>query len=164
MGYCYDSRGRLACDSCGNSGGVRKRTCPHKVTSSNHRWPNGQRGAISYCYPSALCDDCFKNHGGNRKVHANCKAGAAARQAEYDAEQARLDRGDHLVVSRYGSWHEAVPEGMVGACYASAGWSDHRRVLVPKEFHKVDWLEDLPAGVAVPWDSEAPITKEVRVA
>ena len=36
MGYCYGRNAHgnmaLACDNCGTVGGVRKRTCPHKVT------------------------------------------------------------------------------------------------------------------------------------
>lgn len=41
MGYSYDGRGRLCCDNCGESGGVRKARCP-----------------FGWCSPAALCPDC----------------------------------------------------------------------------------------------------------
>jgi hypothetical protein len=41
MGYCYDWNGRLACDSCGTTGEVRKQKCP-----------------FGYCPSPALCPQC----------------------------------------------------------------------------------------------------------
>lgn len=45
MGYSYDWRGRLCCDHCGESGGVRKIKCP-----------------FGWCPPAALCPDCRVKH------------------------------------------------------------------------------------------------------
>lgn len=45
MGFSFDDRGRLCCDACPVSGGVRKMRCP---------W--------GYCYPVALCAECRKKH------------------------------------------------------------------------------------------------------
>lgn len=130
MGYGYGPRG-LCCDNCGDSGGVRKRPCTFKVRSSGLHYPGGQRPptGIPYCPPPALCSECLRKLGGSRKVHAGCKEGAEAMQADCDAQQARLDAGDYALTSGYGSWADWVPEGMTGAIFVNG--SGHQvRVLV----------------------------------
>ena len=44
MGYCRDNQGRLCCDICGQSGGVRKHRCPY-----------------GYCQAYAICPNCWNN-------------------------------------------------------------------------------------------------------
>ncbi|ANA86334.1 hypothetical protein SEA_LOZINAK_178 [Gordonia phage Lozinak] len=132
MGYSTDTRGRLCCDSCGQSGGVRKRKCKYKVTADNQRSAN--RHVLHYCYPPALCQACYRKEGGINGVHGeSCRDGAASSQAEYDRKQELLDAGKHMVVAAYGSWQDSVPEGMVGVHFASAKYSDHRHVLMPHD-------------------------------
>lgn len=84
MGYCY-SGNKLVCDGCGGTGGVRKRTCPCKVTFRNR---DGSTGSLPYCSPPALCSGCLKRLGGSAKIHAECAEGAARSQKEHD-ERAR---------------------------------------------------------------------------
>ena len=109
---------------------------------------------MRYCPSPALCDACFEKEGKNKGVHGACKSKAAARQKIEDAEQVRLDRGEHRVNGRYGDWHEAVPAGMIGVCFSAKGGLDRRYVLVAHEFRNVNWLEDLPDGAAVEWDKQ----------
>jgi len=45
MGYSYDASGRLCCDVCDKSGGVRKYRCP-----------------FGYCPAIALCPTCKETH------------------------------------------------------------------------------------------------------
>lgn len=107
MGYSYDKGGRLCCDRCGKAGGVRKRTCPHRVT-----YPGG--ASLPYCPARARCDDCLRAEGGNAKLHAACAAPAAARTLEEARKAARLAAGDLECRTGWGSWHPAVPAGWVG--------------------------------------------------
>ncbi len=87
MGYCFDYRGRLACDGCGIAGGVRKRKCAYKVAYPGY--------SIAYCSPPALCSPCYKKYGGLRGIHGDaCRDGAAASQAEIAADEARSAVGD----------------------------------------------------------------------
>jgi hypothetical protein len=144
MGYCYgrNATGRmaLACDRCGNVGGVRKRTCPHKVLTDSSRGP---RATLAYCTPSALCGGCFHEIGGSRVLHRDCKDAAAASQAEYDANQARLDAGELTVLAAWGDWHETVPAGMAGVLFG--GRDGQRAVLVPAADYQPGtrpWLSD----------------------
>ncbi len=144
-GYGYGARGRLvlACDSCGKTGGVRKRTCPYKVTGTSLRSPTRTRWSLPYCPAPALCADCYKNHGGLRGVHGDsCKNGAAAYQARYDAEQARLESGDSQVTTRYGSWAEGVPDGHVKVVYRSLDGRETVKIL-PKGVSDADWLSEI---------------------
>lgn len=91
MGYCFDYRGRLVCDGCGIAGGVRKRKCAYKVRVSV--LDGGY--SIPYCSPPALCAGCYKKHGGLRGVHGDrCRDGAAASQAQADADDKRYAEGD----------------------------------------------------------------------
>jgi hypothetical protein len=103
MGYCYTNAGALCCDRCDRSGGVRKRTCPHKV------------GGLPYCYPMALCQECYEAV--KDKLHVNCKERAAARQAEEDAKLTTLKTGAFERGAAWGDWHEMVPKGMVGVVF-----------------------------------------------
>jgi hypothetical protein len=45
MGYSYDASGKLCCDICDDSGGVRKYRCP-----------------FGWCQPIALCPKCKHEH------------------------------------------------------------------------------------------------------
>ena len=138
MGYCYDSSGRLACDSCGKVGGVRKRTCPHKVDG------------LPYCPAPALCSDCFKAEGGLAVLHRECKALAEKRQREEDDLRAHVQAGRLVVKSAVGSWHKTVPAGMVGVTFA--GLSGQERRLVPEaDYHPIErrYLDQYPT--THPW-------------
>jgi hypothetical protein len=115
MGYSYGTNERgnwcLACDNCGEVGGVRKRTCPEKVY-----YPNGS--SLPYCYPAALCSACYAKLKGT--LHANCKRGAAKENALQARRGALLDAGAYLWRGSYGEWHESVPAGMVGMVFENA--------------------------------------------
>ena len=150
-GYGYDSRtGRqvLACDGCGTLGGVKKRKCIYLVT-----YRDGS--SLHYCQAPALCSACFKNEGGSKGVHARCEAGAMASQATYDLERRRLDAGDARVAARFGSWHDLVPTGFVGAIYRDSQGQE-TRVLVEKDSADsgADWLSDV--ANPQPWPEVAP--------
>ncbi|MFI7608469.1 hypothetical protein ACIBTV_25415 [Micromonospora sp. NPDC049366] len=150
MGYSYGrtpaGRQGLACDKCGKVGGVRKRKCPYTVTGDNSRSPDGKRHALPYCPAPAVCPECWTKL--KPTAHAECKEGAARRQAEEDAKQARLDSGDLIVLSAVGDWHEGVPTGMVRVTFGGPAWSGHRDFLMPKDVYKNDgWLSDYPQAV-----------------
>lgn len=143
MGYCFDYRGRLSCDSCGAAGGVRKRKCAYKVRSASHLG-EAHRGSLPYCPAPALCGACYKKHGGLRGVHGEiCRDGAAASQAREDAIQARFDAGDQLARSAFGSWHEEVPKSKVGVIFSGGA-----KRLVPEEIYDrgLRWLSELEAS------------------
>lgn len=112
MGYSYSSDGRLACDNCGDVGGVRRRKCPYTVLTDSSRGP---RHTLNYCPPPALCSPCYRALGGLRGVHpdSRCGVGSRASQAAYDATQAKLDAGDAVAVAAWGDWSDGVPEGSV---------------------------------------------------
>ena len=175
MGYGYgrnaSGREALACDGCGTVGGVRKRTCPHKVLGDTSR--SATRYALAYCPAPALCAACWERHGKNA-VHDQCKAGAAASQREADASQARLDAGELVLVAGYGSWDDRVPDGCSGALFRNG----EREVFVtmPSETYAErgahSFLADFPAElvtlvsdngkpVAPPWQ---PPTAHAKVA
>jgi hypothetical protein len=149
MGYSYCARsGRLACDACGDtSGTTRKRTCPHKV-----HYADG--GSLPYCYPSALCRDCYAKH--KATLHDDCKAGADARNQQEQRRAARLVAGDYEVKNAYGSWHKTVPDGMVGVRFVNRAGAEVYR-LVPDAIYngesRGNWLQDYPD--AQPWDGGA---------
>jgi len=125
MGYSYDLRGRLACDSCGACGQTRKRTCPHKV-----HYASG--GALPYCYPSALCPGCYAKH--KATLHTGCKDGAAKRTAEEAAKHARLAAGELEVTSAYGSWHPTVPEGYTGVIFRGVDRAEVYRLIAREQY------------------------------
>ena len=113
MGFSYgrtaSGRSTLSCDSCGTVGGVRKRTCPHKV-----HYAGG--GSLPYCYPAALCSACYAT--AKPTLHAGHAELAAARTAAESAKHARLVAGDKEVSTAFGSWHAKVPTGFVGVGFA----------------------------------------------
>lgn len=133
MGYGYgrtaSGRWALACDSCGKTGGVRKRTCPHKVLTDSLR--SSRRHSIPYCYPSALCAGCYATH--KATLHEGCAEGAARSTAQADAIEAGLDAGDLFVVSACGDWQKGVPLGMTAALFA--GRSGKREYLMPADLY-----------------------------
>lgn len=148
MGYSYGQTASgswaLACDRCPTAGGVRKRTCTYKVlTDSLH----GGRHALPYCSPPALCSPCYAAVGGAKGLHARCAEGAAASQAEYDAVEARLDAGEFISASGFGSWHEHVPDGFVGRIFR--GRAGERYALIPEDADKHSVLSDVVG--AKPW-------------
>lgn len=153
MGYSYDMNNRLCCDGCSRSGGVRKRKCPHMVLTDSSRGP---RIEIHYCYPPALCDDCYRSRGGLRGVHGqHCADGAAASQAEYDADQAKLDAGDLMVLAAWGDWQDKVPEGMVGVKFGAYGQTSAYRLAWAESYQPraMRFLSDYPD--AIEWHDHA---------
>jgi hypothetical protein len=155
MGYAYgySAAGRmaLACDSCGKVGNVRKRTCVHRV-----EYPQDGAAArtLPYCQPPALCAPCLKDRGGIRALHAGCEEGARLSTAEHHATAARIAAGDLQVMTAWGSWHAAVPEGMTGVMFArsrTAGWPGQTYRLVPADhYQNGGFLADYPG--AQPWN------------
>ena len=148
MGYSYErtasGRHALCCDACGKSGGVRKRTCKYKVTHNGF--------SIPYCPPPALCSNCYATH--KATLHDGCKAGAEASQAREDARQAQLQSGESLSSVGFGSWHDLVPDGMVGRGFKALDGT-MTFVLLPNELDQTrgDALSAYPE--AVPWTAMA---------
>lgn len=133
-GYAVSANGRyaLACDGgCGRAGsaqGVRKRSCPHKAADYQY----GRRYELPYCPAPALCKECYKRHGGLRGIHGeSCRIGAAESTVRAEEKQAKIEAGEMLSTTAWGSWYESVPEGKVGLAFeGNAGRSYH---LVPAE-------------------------------
>lgn len=148
MGYCYGYNPKsgkynlLSCDSCGNTGGVRRRKCPYTVAGTSLRSYDGQRHALPYCPPPALCAKCFKDHGGTKGIHGQCKVPAAESQASYDAEQARLDAGELQVVCAYGDWHDQCPKGLVLVDFAGIDGTKVTKLVASADYHGGGWLSD----------------------
>jgi hypothetical protein len=106
----------LCCDNCGQTGGVRKRTCPHKVLGDSlFSVVPGLRGELPYCSPAALCSRCYHAH--KATLHAGCKEGAARQQAKADQIEEMLESGAYLRTAAWGEWHEKVPAGRVGVAF-----------------------------------------------
>lgn len=153
MGYSYDSLGRLACDGCGKTGGVRRRPCPYKVRDECGH-------TLNYCPASAYCAECHAARKATR--HADCKAGAARSQAEYDARRAVLDAGEHVLSSAVGDWADGVPEGYCRVTFRGRGGQssvyliptaeyDNRGAIVgpimPRHFPEAQRYEDTSRDV-----------------
>ena len=87
MGYCYDVDGRLCCDVCSSSGGVRKHRCP-----------------FGYCPAIALCPKCKREHPeyltkAYHRERGNCEEYHLRFVRENEARQRILDEGKYLRVS-----------------------------------------------------------------
>lgn len=133
MGYSYGfnpatGRMNLSCDSCGTITNVRKRTCPYCV-----RYHDGT--SLPYCPAPALCGPCFTKRGKNAGVHEACKEGARQAQARENVITARLSLGEHRLAAGFGSWHETVPEGSVGAIFRNKQGEEVYR-LIPVELYQ----------------------------
>lgn len=164
MGYGYeqryDRRGRrylvLACDKCGDAGGVRKRTCTARVLTDSLR---SVRAWLPYCSPPALCKPCHQKL--KATLHESCARGAAMAQADYDTTERLLDSGESLVVAAWGDWHATVPAGFVGVCFRGMSGESYRLVTVEEydaRRHGGRVAEKLSAFVnALPWrDPDGP--------
>jgi hypothetical protein len=116
MGYRYDDVRNLCCDQCGKSGGVRERKCPYKVLGHSL---NGPRQWLPYCHPLAPCGPCYTAMGGEIRVHAECRAAAAASQAANDEIERQHDAGESLSIEAFGDWEPTVPNGMAGLKFVS---------------------------------------------
>ena len=76
MGYSYDAiTGLLACDICGNCGGVRKYHCPFK-----------------WCQPTAACRDCRTNKPEYFSVKTHRETGCEKHHLKFQEEQAKTTR------------------------------------------------------------------------
>lgn len=127
MGYGFDFKGRLCCDSCGVSGGVRKRPCKYKVA-----YPDGSM--LNYCYAPALCSKCYAAKGGLNGVHGDsCREGAHESQQEQDHIRFQLAKGDSLVRAAWGDWHDKVPTGWTGVMFRGLEAVGTTYALVPAE-------------------------------
>lgn len=146
MGYCHDSHGRLVCDACGSSTGVRKRTCPHRVYYA-------EGGSLPYCQPAALCAACYATH--KATLHVACAEGAAKSNARERERKEKLANGEFEVKAAFGSWHETVPPGCVGVMFANPTLGE-RHMLVPEADYDLfrvvrpRYLSDYPR--ATPWE------------
>jgi hypothetical protein len=135
MGASYEA-GRLCCDRCDQPGGVRRRQCPHFVTSTS-LW-TGERTTLRYCPAVPLCDACYR---AVRTLHTRCRDGAAYLQAVYDADQARLEAGDAKVTCREGDRAQGVPDGHYRATFTQLGGTKTTLIL-PDSDNQPDWLSD----------------------
>jgi hypothetical protein len=84
MGYCYQG-GLLCCDVCGNTGGVRKKRCPH-----------------GWCQPVAVCPTCNQKPEFKAKwktAHVACKTSSEKYAAEQAREQELLNQGKAVLCS-----------------------------------------------------------------
>lgn len=138
MGYSFDMRGRLVCDHCGRSGGVRRRKCKYMVTD----WTSGVR--LPYCPSPALCSACYADMGGLNGVHGeSCRAGATMAQRQYDEEHTRLSAGDSIVRAAWGDWHALVPPTMVGVLFKDLDGVERYRLVPKAEYdHTRKWLTE----------------------
>jgi len=150
MGYGYGRNGALACDRCGNTGGVRKRTCPHRVAYPQ----DGPNYSLAYCKAPALCTSCYRAEGGIR-LHDRCAEPARKATEENKAIAARIASGDPQVMSAWGDWHAAVPAGSTGVMFApnrTDRWQEKTYRLVPEADYDPGtkkFLSDYPR--ASPW-------------
>lgn len=138
MGYSYEladtGRYRLCCDSCGCSGGVVKRKCPHRVF-----YPGESPKGLPYCPAPALCAQCNRKH---RGMHDKCKESARQRQAVINADHARLQAGDSKSVCRCGDWKEGVPAGCIETTFRDKDGLE--TILIHPAENSKDWLQDMP--------------------
>ncbi len=133
MGYSY-SGNRLCCDNCGRTGGVRKRTCPHKVRNDSFRSVAvGVRHEVPYCQPPALCSACYA--GLKATLHEPCKEGARLAQEKADRTEALLESGAFLRAAAWGDWHAKVPAGRVGVLFVNRA-KEERCYHVDKEEYR----------------------------
>jgi hypothetical protein len=137
MGYVYTSNGSLVCDCC-DATTAKKRTCTHRV------------GALPYCSPPALCDDCYQQQGGPR-LHDRCKKPAALARARDLVRRLMLEAGHFERCTAWGDWHESVPTGKVGVRFVGAGGQEEYRLLPEDSYNSHDWLHEF--GAAEPWDN-----------
>ena len=83
MGYCYDVDGRLCCDVCSSSGGVRKYRCP-----------------FGYCPAIAMCPRCRKAHPEyvSKAYHRtrHCEEHALQMRQERQEKERLLDAGHYI--------------------------------------------------------------------
>lgn len=134
MGVCRDLKGRLCCEKCGNSGGVRRRTCPYTVANYI------ENTVLPFCRAPYLCKKCYRDEGGLRHVHGrNCFIGATQRQKKANDEYARWILGEWQCRTRWGDWKPGVPKGKVAARYCEKGGREII-VLVEGDLVKADWL------------------------
>ena len=93
MGYIYTKDGRLCCDFCGKSGGVRKYKCP-----------------FGWCQSYAFCPECARKHqprgSAYRKKHR--ASGCEQASARYKAEQAERE-----AILESGAWLRCAAVGVV---------------------------------------------------
>jgi hypothetical protein len=148
MGYCYDDGGKLCCDACGDSGQVRKRTCPYRVHYA-------EGGSLPYCSPSALCAACYHTH--KATLHADCKAGAAKRTAEELERAAMLEAGQYERRTAWGDWHPFVPAGFVGLRFVNKAGKELYRLISTERYESItgQWLRDYPWAQEWPKGAEA---------
>jgi hypothetical protein len=148
MGYAYgqsaSGRWALSCDNCGKAEGTtRKRTCPRKMLAPSTR--SAKRYEVHYCYPPALCPECWVRLGRAAGVHADCAQGAARTQAVYDEVERRFQAGEGYLISASGDWADDVPEGMTKVTFAfpPSGITGWREYLMPAdEYVMAKWLTD----------------------
>jgi hypothetical protein len=57
--------------------------------------------------------------GGEIRVHAECRAAAAASQAANDEIERQHDAGESLSIEAFGDWEPTVPNGMAGLKFVS---------------------------------------------
>jgi len=72
MGNSYDSWGKLCCNVCGQSGGVRKHKCP-----------------FGWCPPIALCPKCKREHPEYLSRDGHRKHGCEEQHNRYEAQKAQ---------------------------------------------------------------------------
>jgi len=72
MGYIYGHDGRLACDYCGATGGVRKHRCP-----------------FGWCQAYAACPACRKKHARHFTKATHRARGCEQKHLELEAERER---------------------------------------------------------------------------
>lgn len=89
MGYSYCD-GKLCCDVCSRSGGVRKYRCP-----------------FGYCQATALCPDCKERHPEYLSKELHRKNGCEKNSQEFDQQE--KEKADLLAQGKYvrcsALWH-----------------------------------------------------------
>lgn len=119
MGYCYDMRGRLVCDQCGDCGATRRRKCPS-----------------GYCPAAALCPTCNTQVRGEglpqkdgsrttwKEIHKDCARRSAEYRAEEDKRRDLMAAGIPVRCSALGYWDDST---RVRVLFATGDYMDARR-------------------------------------
>ena len=123
MGYSYDGQGRLCCDGCGSSGGVRKFRCP-----------------FGWCQPAALCPECRSNKHRSwltKELHRGMGCETQAKTArQRDAEQqALLDSGNYVRTSAL------AHNGRVKVVFRNSASDGKAYWMEPETYHAIPLMQ-----------------------
>lgn len=122
MGYCYTADGKLCCDVCDHSGGVRKFRCP-----------------FGYCQAVALCPKCKHEHPEYVTKAFHRKQGCEKNHNEFarqEAERASLiERGQFVRTSAL--WHPQRPGDNIKVIFQGRDRTSKAFWMSDKTYHAI---------------------------